>query len=157
AGQPVRPGQAPDGGVLLPLEKSRAGDEAPVFAVELFYLVRDTAWTEKGKARLILPALDLPVSRTGLLLYHSPQFRVTAEPGTFRTEPYENPFSAALNPSGFVSTAFSTDGRNSGDVTKALNKLGDFKASLDDYHNKAAGGRGVRILPVRVSFPSFGM
>ena len=155
AGNPVRPGQAPDGAVLLPLEKSRAGDEAPVFAVELLYLVRDTAWTEKGKANLTLPALDLPISRTGLLLYHSPQFRVTAEPGTFRTEPYENPFSAALNPAAMVS-AGSEYGRNAGAQIKTLPKLEDYKASLDDYHNKAAGGRGARILPVRVSFPAFG-
>jgi hypothetical protein len=158
AGNPVRPGQAPDGAVLLPLEKSRAGDEAPVFAVELLYLVRDTAWTEKGKARLILPALDLPVSRTGLLLYHSPQFRVTAEPGTFRTEPYENPFSPALNPPAVVATG-AEYGRNSGGVISTVTKDGrleDYKRTLDDYHNKAAGGRGARILPVRVSFPAFG-
>ena len=32
----------------------------------------------------------------------------------------------------------------------------DYKKTLDDYHNKAAGGRGARILPVRVSFPAFG-
>src|SRR6516162_2087352 len=125
AGNPVRPGQAPDGAVLLPLEKSRAGDEAPVFAVELLYLVRDSAWTEKGRAHLTLPALDLPVSRTGLLLYHSPQFRVTADPGTFRIEPYENPFSAALNPAAMVS-AGSEYGRNAGAQIKTLPKLEDY-------------------------------
>src|SRR5215831_9913687 len=98
AGKPVHPGQAPDGAVLLPLEKSRAGDDAPVFPVEIVYLIRDTAWAEKGHARLTLPALDLPISRSGVVLFHAPQFRVTAEPGSFRAEPYENPFSAALDP-----------------------------------------------------------
>ncbi|HLJ27490.1 MAG TPA: hypothetical protein VKY85_12330 [Candidatus Angelobacter sp.] len=63
AGKPVRPGQAPDGNVLLPLEKSRAGDEAPVFAVEIVYLNREAAWGEKGQAKLLLPSLDLPISR----------------------------------------------------------------------------------------------
>src|SRR5215472_16991437 len=87
AGKPVHPGQAPDGGVLLPLEKSRAGDDAPVFAVELVYLTRDSVWTEKGRARLTLPALDLPISRSGVLLYHTPKFKVTAEPGSFGAEP----------------------------------------------------------------------
>jgi len=94
-GRPVRPGQSPDGSLLLPLEKSR-GEDAPAFAVEVMYLVKAPAWAEKGQARLILPALDLPISRTGMLLYYPPQFRITAEPGTFRTQEYENPISAAL-------------------------------------------------------------
>ena len=33
AGRPVRPAVAEAGSILLPLEKSRAGDEAPTFAV----------------------------------------------------------------------------------------------------------------------------
>src|SRR5258708_33034706 len=99
-GSPVRPGQSPDGSLLLPLEKSRAGEEAPVFPVEITYLTRETAWTDHGKAGLALPALDLPISRTGLLLYYPPQFKVSADPGAFRTEPYEDPASIALNPTG---------------------------------------------------------
>jgi len=97
AGRPVRPGQSPDGSLLLPLEKSRAGgDDAPAFAVEILYLAKATAWQEKGQQKLTLPALDLPISRTGLLLYYPPLFHVTAEPGTFRTQEYQNPTSAAL-------------------------------------------------------------
>src|SRR5580765_1573507 len=96
AGKPVRPGQATDGSLLLPLEKSRAGEESPAFVLEIFYLVRLTAWTDKGKATLALPAVDLPVSRTGLLLYHPPLFKLAAEPGAFRVEAYEAPTSAAF-------------------------------------------------------------
>jgi hypothetical protein len=151
AGKPVRPGQAPDGGVLLPLEKSRAGDEAPVFAVEVFYLIRDVKWTEKGKTRLTLPALDLPISRSGVVLYHAPQFRVTAEPGSFRAEPYENPFSAALNPA-----VFSPDyGRNAGAPVNTVGKE-DKSRALDDFRTKTMGGKSARVLPVRLSFPAFG-
>src|SRR5260370_21559286 len=98
AGKAVRPGQAPDGSLLLPLDKARAGEEAPEFAVEIVYLNRGTAWNDKGQFKLALPALDLPVSRTGLLVYHPPLFKVTPEPGAFRTGPYENPLSSALNP-----------------------------------------------------------
>src|SRR5712692_1138495 len=98
AGKAVRPGQSPDGSLLLPLDKARAGEEAPEFAVEVVYLSRGTAWNDKGQFRLALPALDLPVSRTGLLVYHPPLFKVTPEPGAFRTEPYENPISSALSP-----------------------------------------------------------
>ncbi len=98
AGKAVRPGQAPDGSVLLPLDKAKTGDEAPAFAVEVVYLSRGTAWNDKGQFKLGLPALDLPVSRTGLLVYHPPLYKVSAEqPGTFRTEPYERPVSAVLS------------------------------------------------------------
>ena len=41
-GRPVRPGQSPDGSLLLPLEKARGGDDAPAFAVEIFYLAKAT-------------------------------------------------------------------------------------------------------------------
>src|SRR5216684_3740811 len=72
AGKAVRPGQSPDGSLLLPLDKARTGEEAPEFAVEIVYLSRGTAWNDKGQFKLALPALDLPVSRTGLLVYPQP-------------------------------------------------------------------------------------
>lgn len=100
SGQPVRPGQAPDGSLLLPLEKSKAGagaaDDPPEFAVEITYLTPGTSWTDKGKARIALPALDLPVSRTGLQVYYPPLFRVSSEPGIFHTETYTDPMSPVL-------------------------------------------------------------
>ena len=97
-GKPIRPGQSPDGSLLLPLEKSRGGEDAPAFVVEILYLAKAAAWEDKGHERLTLPALDLPISRTGLLLYYPPLFRLTAEPGTFRTQEYQNPMSGALAP-----------------------------------------------------------
>jgi len=166
-GKPVRPGQSPDGSLLLPLEKSRAGEDAPVFAVEIFYLVRDTAWADKGKARLALPALDLPISRTGVLLYHPPLFKLTAEPGSaFRVESYEAPTSAAFvpQPSSNPNSSFSSnglrgrnneqqiDGQNNND-----NSLGTATQTLvDNYKTKTLGGRGAKVLPIRPAFPAFG-
>jgi hypothetical protein len=101
SGQPVRPGQAPDGSLLLPLEKSKAGsssaDEAPEFEVEIVYLTPGASWIDKGKAHIALPALDLPVSRTGLQVYYPPLFRVSSEPGLFHAEAYADPFSPVLN------------------------------------------------------------
>src|SRR6266436_4205178 len=38
--KPVRPGQWPDGSLLLPLEKARGGEDAPPFVVEVVYLLR---------------------------------------------------------------------------------------------------------------------
>ncbi len=96
-GVPIRPGEADDHSLLLPLEKSRAGNDSAAFAVQVMYLSREPAWTEKGKATLALPAVDIAISRTGVEFYHSPQFRVTPDPGAFRMEPYAVPFSPALN------------------------------------------------------------
>ena len=96
AGRPVRPGVSADGAYLLPLLKGRPGETAPTFAVELVYLARASAWSDKGGAHIDLPAVDLPVSRTGLLLYHSPRFEVEVRPGTFRVESPQEPWSAAL-------------------------------------------------------------
>src|SRR5262249_34862157 len=44
AGRPVRPGQAEDGSLLLPLEKSKSGEEAPAFAIEIAYFSPGGAW-----------------------------------------------------------------------------------------------------------------
>jgi hypothetical protein len=173
AGRAVRPGQAPDGGVLLPLDKARAGEEAPPFAVEVVYLVRGSAWNDKGQFPLALPALDLPISRTGLLLYHPPLFKVTAEPGAFRSAPYENPVSAALAlPS--ASTGFSA-GVAGGiappppplatpqpydsdlkDESKLKRPQSETEALLDKFRADSLAGKRAGILPIRVDFPAFG-
>ena len=171
AGKPVRPGEATDGSLLLPLEKSRAGEDSPAFVLEIFYLVRLTAWTDKGRATLGLPALDLPVSRTGLLLYHPPLFKLAAEPGTFRVQTYEGPTSAAFQPAGAVYGGFantngagfsanglrgrnneqSIDGQNNNDKQQPATQ-----ALVDSFKNKSLGGRGAKVMPIRPSFPAFG-
>jgi hypothetical protein len=170
AGRPVRPGQCPDGSLLLPLEKSRGGDEAPAFAVEILYLAKAAAWNDKGQQKVTLPALDLPISRTGLLLYYPPLFKVSAEPGIFRTQEYVNPLSAVLEPPGgslakvgapsnvvsapapldrleqFVKLQGADDKENK-DATQAL---------LDSFKAKSSSGKVTGILPIDVAFPAFG-
>jgi len=169
AGKAVRPGQSPDGSLLLPLDKARAAEEAPEFAVEIVYLSRGSTWNDKGEFKLALPALDLPVSRTGLLVYHPPLFKVTPEPGTFRMEPYANPLSAALNvpaSSGEIaggifaagspgpSTPLSdVDGK---DETKLKRSQVATEALLDKFKADSLAGKRAGILPIRVSFPAFG-
>jgi hypothetical protein len=96
ARQPVRPGSAPDGALLLPLEKGRAGEEAPAFLVEIVYLERGATWTEKGTAAFRPPVLDLGISRTALQLQYSPRYRVAALPGALREAPYMPPGSPAF-------------------------------------------------------------
>jgi hypothetical protein len=171
AGTPIRPGQAPDGSVLLPLEKARSGDEAPAFAVELVYFSRGAPWSDKGQLKLALPALDLPVSRTGLRLFHPPLFHVTAEPGTFRTETYAEPSAAVLAEgsggamgAGAAGEIYNVNGRLL-PAESAVSSLAEQKsraeeagtqALVDQYRTKTLGSKVSGILPVRVSFPIFG-
>jgi hypothetical protein len=172
SGKPVRPGQATDGSILLPLEKSRAGDDAPEFAVEIIYLSRGTPWTDKGQMKLLLPALDIPVSRTGLVAHYPPLFRVTPQPGAFTVDTYADPFSAALNPQPAPAVVantspgppppqpYLTDGKDlsaNGRSFTQLVQLAPGVASLvDDYRAKSDSGKVRGILPIRVSFPTFG-
>ena len=175
-GRPARPGQSPDGSLLLPLEKSRGGEDAPAFVVELMYVTKASKWEEKGKQTIALPALDLPISRTGVLFYYPPMFRVSAEPGTFRKEDYQAPISTALAPTvgegepisigaavaapangPMSSTQYdrleqfaklqSNDEKQKKDATQAL---------LDTFKAKSLAGKVIGILPVNVDFPAFG-
>jgi hypothetical protein len=170
AGKPVRPGQSPDGSLLLPLEKSRGGEDARAFPVEIFYLVKATAWQDKGHERMTLPALDLPISRTGMLLYYPPAFKLSAEPGSFHTQQYQTPTSAVLVPtveggSGggvFSVSAARPEERDRLEQFANLQRMDDKEKKdktlslLDDFRAKSTAGKVTGILPVNVSFPAFG-
>jgi hypothetical protein len=153
AGRPVRPGRAPDGSLLLPLEKTRSGDEAPAFVVEVSYLDHTAAWSDRGHVRISLLAVDLPISRSRLLLHHPPLFRLSPPPGisgSFRVAPYEVPESGVLrsdsNP-GTLNTESTTQTDDPGDATKQL------VSRLRDSKRASAPARN---LPLRVAFPHFG-
>jgi hypothetical protein len=156
AGHPVRPGVATGGGLLLPLQKGRSGEEAPTFVVELVYLQRADAWTERGEARLELPAVDLPVARTGLTLHHSPRFRIEPRPGMFRVESDPGPWSAALRneiaPAPAPPAAPSAPSPPAPRDTEASK---DLKTLMDNFR-KEAGRTRQGALPIEVAFPDFG-
>jgi hypothetical protein len=156
-GKPVRPGQSPDGSLLLPLEKARGGEDAPAFVVEVLYLGRGPAWEDRGKVRLALPALDLPISRTGLLLYYPPLFHISAEPGAFRTEAYANPTSEAFNlpPPAPVMSA-SPAKAAMGDAIQQQKDDEATQALVDKFRAKSKEGKVAGILPIGISFPAFG-
>jgi len=149
SGRPIRPGVAEGDAVLLPLEKGRAGEEAPTFVVDLVYLQRVESWIEKGRARVDLPALDLPVSRTGLELHYSPRYRVDVQPGTFRLEEDSGPFAEALRraPTGSVSGAAPAADARSASRLQAL---------VDRFRAESGGRTVAGALPVTVTFPQFG-
>jgi hypothetical protein len=151
AGRPIRPGLAEGPAVLLPLDKGRAGEEAPTFVVELVYLQRIDAWAgtrDKGNARLDLPALDLPISRTGLEVHYSPRFRVELQPGAFRAENDAGPFAQALRaPVASAAPAV---------LDRDQRATAGLQALVDRYRNESGGRTVTGSLPVHVTFPEFG-
>jgi hypothetical protein len=151
AGRPIRPGRAPDGSLLLPLEKNRTGDEAPAFVVEVSYMDRTPAWIDKGRLRLSLLTVDLPISKSHLLLHHPPLFRLTAPagvPGPFRIAPYEAP---STGTTGIPATAKKPV------TTPELDaKLEEAKQLVNQLQGQKRGSKPARNLPLRVAFPHFG-
>ena len=147
AGEPVRPGLAASGALLLPLQKGRSGEEAPTFVVELTYLQRTDTWNERGEERLDLPAVDLPVSRTGLSVQYPPRYAVEPRPGTFRVTTDVGPWLAALRTPYVIEAAKSApvEAGSSIDLQLQVNRL------TNEGIRRTAG-----ILPVQVAVPSFG-
>ena len=165
AGQPVRPGTHASGALLLPLRKSRTGEDAAAFAVEVMYVQRLDSLAEKGNVRIPLPAVDLPVSRTGLTLHHSPRYRMEVQPGQFREEVDPGPATAALRNTEAVLAGVATlpapppppppamptsdrAGAGGGGAARLEKELPPITR---DGARVAAG-----VLPVRVGLPQFG-
>jgi len=156
SGKPARPGQSPDGSLLLPLEKARGGEEAQPFVVEVVYVLRGTTWEDKGRAHLALPALDLPVSRTGLVVYYPPLFRVTTEPGSFRAEAYSGPTSQAFNPPPPPPPAAAVGALGDTADTREDKDEQSTQALIEKFRAKSKAGAVTGILPIGVDFPAFG-
>ena len=154
-GRPIRPGRAPDGSLLLPLEKTKSGDDAAAFVVEVSYIDRTAAWSDRGHMRLSLIAVDLPISKSHLLLHHSPTFRLATSPGlsgSFRVAPYSAPESSALR----------TEARPANNEPQVKPEAGDATVSegtrqlVSKLRDSKRGSTPTRNLPLRVVFPHFG-
>jgi hypothetical protein len=179
AGKSVRPGVAEGDAVLLPLEKGRAGEDAPTFAVRITYLQPVDPWLKSTTARLNLPALDLPISRTGVELYHSPRFRVEPQAGAFRVESDPGVFAEALRERGY-GFGLSSGGvappaarpmpspsppapPTAAEAPAAMSRPDDqtgkttqFRMLIDRYRNEGGGRTVSGALPIDVSFPTMG-
>jgi hypothetical protein len=138
--------------LLLPLQKGRSGEEAPTFVVELVYLQRADPWSERGQTHLAMPSVDLPVSRTGLTLHHSPRFNIAPRPGVFRVENDPGPWSAALR-AGMGATAESKSSPAISAREAEVSK--DLKVLMDNFQ-KEAGRTRPGTVPIEVVFPDFG-
>jgi hypothetical protein len=154
AGRPIRPGRAPDGSLLLPLEKSRAGGDAPPFIVEVSYLDRAAPWADRGRARVALVSVDLPISKSHLLLHHPPLFRVTPAPGlsgSFRIATYAPSASSSLSTTPSVSA--NEQQQAEGEISPDKAEIKQLVAQVRANKQRA---RPTRNLPLRVVFPHFG-
>ena len=157
AGRPIRPGRAPDGSLLLPLEKTRSGDEASAFVVEVSYMDRTPAWNDKGHLRLSFVTVDLPISKSHVSLYHPPLFRLTPPAGlsgSFRVATYAAPDSEALR-TGVNRPAVIEYNVPESEVQQDAN--GDATTQLVSHLRDARrASTPARNLPLRVAFPHFG-
>ena len=152
AGQTLRPGIGPSGALLLPLQKGRAGGDTPAFAVELTYVQRTNPWEDKGRTAVVLPAIDLPIGRTGLSVHYSPRYRLTAEPGTFRVETDRGPFTAALRGQPIAPVPVAEPA-----PPPPLAKSGPATSELTMPSGREGAGRAISgPLPVHIPFPEFG-
>jgi hypothetical protein len=154
AGRPIRPGRAPDGSFLLPLEKSRSGEEAPAFVVEVSYLDHSASWIDRGRTRVSLVAVDLPISKSQLLLHHPPLFRVTPVPGasgSFRVAAYALPESMALRAN--APPVASAQQQAEGEIPADHPETKQLVATLRDTARSSTPARN---RPLRVVFPHFG-
>ena len=103
--------------------------------------------------RLLLPSVDLPVSRTGLTLHHSPRFAVDARPGAFRLETDPGPWSAALRDGNRVASSVAP----APPPPPAAPVAGDRDAkTLMDRFQKEAGRTRQGVIPIAITFPAIG-
>ena len=165
AGKAVRPGVAERDAVLLALEKGRAGQDAPSFAVRITYLQAIDSWEGKAPARLTLPALDLPISRTGVEFHYSPRFRVELQPGAFRIESDPGVFADALRLNGShggfgVGASYATPPPPPAPMAAPPAALAERESQvrqlIDRYRNEGGGRAIAGTLPVDVTFPAIG-
>lgn len=120
-GRPVRPGKGADNSLMFPLSKPAGAEEPPAVLAEVTYLARSAAWTGRGKATLMLPKLDLPVSRSGVTVYLPARFRTIPEPGTFRAGSFAPPQSSAFRfPHAPVAPAVLSPGDNAAANSQVL-------------------------------------
>ncbi len=173
ASRPLKPGAAPGGGLLIPLLKGRTGGDTPPFVVEVTYVQRGEPWGEHGRTSLVLPTLDLPVSRTGLSLHYSPRFKVTPEPGPFRLDDDGGAFTDVIRRHDLsTAVAEAVSGVVGGVVSglpeadappppaAAAARASSPSASADklisDFRKQSAGRSVAGVLPIRAAFPDFG-
>jgi len=68
-GKPAKPGKGNENSVLIPMEKSRGGQDATTFPIEIIYFVDGKKLGSFGSSKIALPKVDVPISVMNLSLY----------------------------------------------------------------------------------------
>jgi hypothetical protein len=122
--------------------------------VELVYYQAVAAWSSRqGRVSLGLPAVDLPISRTGLELYYSPRYRVTPQPGAFRVDDDPGPFAEALRA---IEQAGGAAAGPPAPRAQSNDRDARLQALVDRYNNESRAKAAIGALPVDVMFPAWG-
>lgn len=116
----LRPGVVDGGRVLLPLDAAPSGGDPAAVVVSIVYLDHLPPWERDTAVRLVLPALDLPVARTGVLLHHPPSVRVDIGPGAFRLTADLGPFAQPLTAPRLAATPTDVEDTRSGASAEAV-------------------------------------
>ena len=111
------------------------------------------SWPGKGTLRLPMPAIDLPISRTGVLLHYSPRFKLVIPPGSFRVEPYAEPVTAVLREPAMPPPSVAASSPRGASHWRTPRKRTSTRSSSRP-DGSAVACRG--ILPLDVTFPDFG-
>jgi hypothetical protein len=143
--------------LLVPLEKTRSNDEAPAFEVDISYIDHTAAWTEKGRAKVSLLAIDMPISRSSILLHYSPQFHLIPVPGSFRVSEYRQPLAGLARPASAGPADNDRPAQAAAASQSDIGGLGEStKQAVQRLNQSARSSRPGRNLPVSVAFPHFG-
>src|SRR5262249_23606884 len=147
-GQPIRPGVSDDNSILLPIGKGRTTEEAPTSDVTLVYLERTIQRPNAERFVVDLPAVDLPVSRTGVRFYFPPRFQVTYEPGSFRVEGDTGPLAEAFRTAPVV-----RNGQGPIVDSRSAGAAAGLQGLVDRFKSQGGERRIAGALPVAVDFP----
>lgn len=92
ANKPVRPSKTKEGNIMLPLEKSSyQGSELQSFTVEVIYYSNlGSDLDALGRIKMLLPRVDLPISRSMLTVYAPKRYRYKRLSGSMRP-PFSKP------------------------------------------------------------------
>ncbi len=156
-GRPIRPGVAERGAVLLPLEKGRAGEEAPTFVVEMVYLQRIAAGSTRARRSSRSPRSTFPsrAPASSCITRRASASRCGRARSASRTIP--GPFAAGA--ARLVERHGAAKASALASAAAALGAAQDaskLQALVDRFRNEAGGRTVVGALPVHVTFPQFG-
>jgi hypothetical protein len=116
----------------------------------VLYLERAAAWPDKGDDRIVLPAVDLPISRTGLTLHYSPRFAIEPQRGAFRVDDDTGPWSPALR-----DPLSAPPGAPPASSPPPAPAQQEYKLLLDQF-KEDAGRLRQGVIPVAIPFPAVG-